>query len=157
MHRLLPLLFICLAAAAGRVFGVCVELPVTPSSLDTYNYLFAVSTNAATNGVAFHITITAKRGDIDTNYCTAHLDTVRHDDGTEIGPFKPEIPTATTPLITTKQLRKWTVDFVVSHELLKNPELYFVFWEEAVARADGKTIPMPAGTFYEICLMDFAR
>jgi hypothetical protein len=156
MHRWPIILFLWLAAI-GSAFGMCVEQPVTPSSLDTYDYLFAVSTNAAINGVAFHITITAKRGEIDTNYCSAHLDTVRHDEGTVIGPYKPEIPTATITVIIKQQPRKWTVDFVVSYELLKNPELYFVFWEEAVDRANGKTIPMPAGTFYEIRLLDFAH
>lgn len=151
MRRLLILLFVWLAVTVP-VFGVCVEQPVTPSSLDTYDYAFAVSTNAVTNGVAFHITITAKRADIDTNYCSAHLDAVRHDDGTVIEPFKPEIPMLTIE----RRRRKWTVDFVVSHELLKNPELNFVFWEEAVDRANGKITPMPAGTFYEMRLMDFA-
>src|ERR1700733_9684814 len=83
VRRILILLFLWLVVA-GPAFGMSDELPVTPSSLDTYFYTFAVSTNTVTNGVGFHITISAKRGDIDTNYCNARLDTVRHDHGSAI-------------------------------------------------------------------------
>lgn len=153
MHRLLIALFFWLAAA-GPAFGESDELPVTPSSLDQYDYTFAVSTNAVTNGVAFHIAVTGKGGVIDTNYCHAVLDTVSHQNGTEIGqePFE-----AAIPVTIQKQERKWTADFLVSHELLKNRNLCFVFAEQAVDRANGKVIPMPSMDFYEIHLMDFAR
>jgi hypothetical protein len=147
------MLFLWLAVA-GPAFGMCVELPVTPSSLDTSSYAFAVATNTVTNGMAFHITITAKSGEIDTNYCSAKLETVRKANGTAIfqEPFEAAIPVAIQ-----KQPRKWAIDFILPHEFLKSPELNFVFWEEAVDRTNGKITPMPAGTFYEMWLMDFAR
>ena len=153
MRRLLITLPLWLAAA-GRAFGLCTELPMTPSSLDTYSYRFAVSTHTVTNGVAFHITIAAKGDDIDTNYCAGNLETVRHNGGTEIGQEQFE---KAIPVTVQKQPRKWTIDFAVSHELLKNPNLYFVFWQQAVDRAHDKAIPMPSGDFYEVRLMDFAR
>jgi hypothetical protein len=153
VSRSLILLFFWLAVA-GRAFGVCTELPVTPTSLDTYSYRFAVSTHTVTNGVAFHITIAAKGDDIDTNYCAAHLDTVRHNGGTEIGQEQFE---KAIPVTVQKQPRKWTIDFALPHELLKDPNLFFVFWEQAVDRAQGKAVPMPSGDFYEMRLRDFAR
>ncbi len=154
MRRSLNILFVWLVAA-GPVFAMCVEIPVTTSSLDTYSYTFAVSTNTATNGVAFHIVITAKRGAIDANYCSGRLDTVRDQNGSnEIfqEPFE-----AAIPVMVQKHAGEWTVDFILPHELLKSPDLYFVFWEQAVSRTNGKTEPMPAGTFYEMWLMDFAN
>jgi hypothetical protein len=134
-----------------------VEIPVTPTNLDTYVYVFSVLTNTASDSVTFHVTITNKQYDIFPD-SSASVDMVVHkkhaNGGREgsIGPVKPEIP-----VILKKEKRLWRADFTVSRDVLKNPDVCFVFSELAHTTVNGKTIPMPSITFYELRLQDFAK
>lgn len=154
MHRLFITTVLWLAVTF-TAWGTSVEIPVTPTTLDTYFYIFSVSTNAAPGGIAFHVTMTAKTGDIDTNDSSAGLGTVTH---TESGggllissqPFESPIQVTLK-----KEKRSWTADFIVSDELLENPDLYFNFGFLAHSIVHGKSIPMPSVTRYELRLEDF--
>lgn len=142
---------------APSTWATSVELPVTPTNLDTYSCTFSVSTNATRYGVAFHVTITNQQFDFYPD-STADVDLVIHKklaDGSlegSVGPVTPAIPVALK-----KEKRLWTADFTVSRELLKNPDVHFVFGVLAHSTVDGKVIPMPSITFYELRLQDFAK
>ena len=152
--------FIALIVWSAFVSSACassVELPVTPASLDTYAYAFSVSTNATGDSVAFHVTITSKQSDIFPD-SSAGVDRVVHkklsDGGLEnsIGSVEPVIPVTLK-----KEQRVWTADFTVSRELLKNPDICFVFTALAHVTMNGKTVPMPSAEFYELRLQDFIK
>ena len=144
-------------AVVSSACATSVELPVTPTNLDTYGYAFSVFTNATKDGVAFHLTITNKQYDIYPD-SSAGVDMVIHkklaDGGMEgsVGAVTPEIPVTLK-----KEKRLWTADFTVSSTLLKNPDAYFVFSVLAHSTVNGKIIPMPSVTFYELRLQDFAK
>jgi hypothetical protein len=134
------------------------ERPITPNQLDQQNYKFAVSANTASNGVAFHVTITAKSGEIDPG-SEADLAVVAHtkegrgaSSTTSIGPFAHSVPIAFK-----KDKRTWTADFTLPRESLKTPGLCFVFSEFAHAMENGKSVTMPSVTFYEIKLKEFVK
>lgn len=131
------------------------EIPVTPATLDTYFYLFSISTNAARDGVDFHVTMTAKSGDIETNDSTADLQLVTHtkENGGLFGSC--QSLAATLPVHLKKEKHIWTADFVIPDELLSNPNLCFDFGFLAHSTVNGKVIPMPSVTRYEIRLADF--
>ncbi|MEO7298310.1 MAG: hypothetical protein ABI042_07005 [Verrucomicrobiota bacterium] len=155
MHRL----FITAVFLLGLILsahGLSVEISVTPTNLDQYKYVFVISTNAAPNGVAFHVAITAKREDISSD-STAGLSIVTHknEGGNRthsIEGVKPAIP-----VVLKKESRVWKADFTVSHDLLKKPGLCFVFTERAHANIDGKSVAMESADFYEIKLQDFLK
>ena len=144
---------VCISSACAT----SVRIPVTPTNLDTYFYVFSMLTNATSDGMAFHVTITNKQNDIFPD-SSAGVDVVvykEHADGGRegsIGPVKPEIPVTLN-----KEKRVWTADFTVSRELLKNPDICFVFSELAHRTVNGKTMAMPSITFYELRLQDFAK
>jgi len=139
------------------VRATSVELPVTPTNLDTYGYTFSVLTNATQDGVAFHVTITNKQYDIYPD-SSAGVDMVIHkklaDGGMEgsVGSVMPAIPVALK-----KEKRLWTADFTVPHSLLEDTNACFVFSVLAHSTVNGKIIPMPSVTFYEFRLQDFAK
>ena len=149
--------FIIWLATLWSVRADSVELPVTPTNLDAYVCTFSVSTNATMEGVAFHVTITNKQSDIYPD-SSGNVDMVIHkkrpDGGMEgsVGPVMPAIP-----VVLKKKKRLWTADFTVSRELLKNPDAYFVFSDLAHSTVNGKIIPMPSITFYELRLQDFIK
>src|ERR1022692_3631458 len=144
-------------AVVSSVRARSVELPVMPTNLDAYGYTFSVLTNATKDGVAFHVTITDKQYDIYPD-SSADVDMVIHkklaDGGMKgsVGPVTTAIPVALK-----KEKRLWTADFTVSRRLLKNPDAYFVFSVLAHSTVNGKIIPMPSVTFYELRLQDFAK
>ena len=153
MHRLFVTLGLWLTLVF-TVHGVSVEIPVTTTNLDQYKYRFSVSTNATTGGVTFHIIVTAKKDDIhaDSEIGLSIVTHTKSGDGEihSIAGVKPEIP------VTTKRdLRVWTADFTVSHDLLKKPGLCFVFTEFAHSIIDGKSVVRPSADFYQIQLKDF--
>ena len=135
-----------------------VELAVTPNSLAQNNYTFTVSANTTNDRTAFHVTITAKKEDIDSDSITG-LWIVTHTktregstSGSAMAAFKPEIPVTLK-----KDDRVWTADFTVPRESLKTPGLCFVFTELAHATVGGERVAMPSATFYELNLQDFAK
>jgi hypothetical protein len=154
LYRIFGTTFLWLGMALSAN-GRSVEIPVTPASLDTYFYVFSVSTNATQGGMAFHVIMAAKTNDIDTNDSGAGLEVVTH---TESGggllvmsqPLEPAIPVTLK-----KEKRLWTADFIVPPELLQNPDLYFHFGFLAHEIINGKEIPMPSATNYELRLQDF--
>jgi hypothetical protein len=136
-------------------FGTTVEIPVTPASLDTDSYLFSVSTNVTGSGTAFHVTMTAKTGDVETNDSGVGLQLVAHtkqNGGLLVScdPLKSSIVVQLK-----KEKRVWTADFVVPDGFLDNPNLCLSFGFLAHSVVNGKVIPMPSATRYEIRLADF--
>lgn len=134
------------------------ERTITPNQLDQENYTFAVSANTVSNGVAFHVTITTKTGEIDPDL-KADLAIVAHtkeghgaSSTTSIGPFAHSAPIAFK-----KDKRTWTADFTLPRESLKTPGLCFVFFEQAQDTVKGQRVAMPSITFYEIKLKEFAK
>lgn len=134
------------------------EIPVTPTNLDTYFYHFSVSTNATSRGVAFQVTIKSKQSAIYPD-SVAEMENVIHrqlTNGTEVSieSTKPAIPVALK-----KKKRLWTADFTVSRDLLKNPDLSFVFTVAAhgASAINGEAIPMPLVAFYELRLQEFVK
>jgi hypothetical protein len=155
MHHLFITTFIWLAVTF-TVWGTSVEIPVTPTSLDTYFYTFSVSTNATQGGIAFHMTMTAKRTDIDTNDSGADLEIVTHTKTSNGGLLCSSQKLDSSISVTLKKEKhRWTADFIVPSELLENPDLYFSFNFLAHRVVNGKSIPMPSVTRYEIRLEDF--
>jgi hypothetical protein len=134
--------------------GLSIEIPVTPSGLVQGQCAFSILTNAVEGGVFFHVTITTTNSDVISN-STAGLCIVTHwnHGGSQIMAAKPRIR------VTLKQDdRMEKADFTVSSELLKNPDLCFVFtvYQYAITK-DGKRIPIPSAIFYEIRLRDFLK
>lgn len=144
-------------ALVSSVLADSVELSVTPTNLDAYGYTFSVLTNATKDGVAFHVTITNKQDDIYPD-SSADVHMVIHkklaDGGMEgsVGRVTPAIPVALK-----KEKHFWTADFTVPHSLLEDTNACFVFSVLAHSTVNGKIIPMPSVTFYELRLQDFAK
>ena len=136
--------------------GLSVEIPVTATNLDQYKYRFAISTNAATNGVAFHVTITAKKEDIPSDSAVG-LSIVTHTQDARGSTHSIEGVKPTVEVRLKKDNRVWTADFTTSHELLKKPGLCLVFTEITHTIVDGKRVSMPSADFYEIRLQDFLK
>jgi len=151
MRRLLTLCILWLGLVLSA-HGLSVEIPITTTNLDQYRYLFAISTNAVTNGITFHVTIAAKKEDIHAD-SGAGLSIVTHTkSSSSITNVKPEIHVTLR-----KDKRAWAADFTVSYELLEKPGLCFVFTANAHATIDGKRVLMPSADFYEIKLRDFLK
>lgn len=155
MSRRFHILFGWWLAVSFAASGTSVEIPVIPASLDTYSYVFTVSTNATRGGTAFRVTMTAKTTDIDTNDSSAGLDIVTHtgDGGGLLISCRSLEPAI--PVTLSMGKRRWMADFIVSSDFLKNPDLYFDFGFLAHSIVNGKSIPMPSVTRYEIRLEDF--
>jgi hypothetical protein len=161
MHRLFLTLLVSLVfVSVARAMNV--EIPVTPTNLDTLLYSFSISTNATDRGVAFHVTITHKRFDIYPD-SSAELGTIEYKEVTnnfarpspeplKAASFKPLKPRARVAL--KKEKRVWTADFTASRELLKNTNVCFVF---SVFAQDPKTNKTAPADLYELKLQDFAR
>lgn len=155
--RHLLIIPIALLAIALSARATSVEIPITPTNLDQQSYTFAVSADATTNKeTAFHIIVTAKKQDIDSD---SHVDlsiftrTEKNGDITITGEhLTPEIP-----IQLKKESRVWTADFTVPAETLKTPGLYFVFSELGHSMWHGKRIAMPSVIFYQIKLTDFIK
>lgn len=155
MHRLFitPIFWFGLILPAH---GLSVEIPITTTNLDQYKYVFSVSTNAATNGIAFHVTITAKREDVPSD-STAGLSMVTHTKDVGGSTHAIEAVKPAIQVTLKKDKRVWEADFTASFELLQKPGICFVFTETAHAIIDGKSVAMPSADFYEIKLRDFLK
>lgn len=101
--------------------------------------------------MSFEITITAKSAVIPAD-SSANLSVVKRmqssGGGTSEIQRESEIKIA-------KESQSWKVTFVVSKDLLKTPDMSFVFEVPAHSIIDGK--PLPAGDFYTIKLQDFIK
>jgi hypothetical protein len=153
MHRLFTSL-ILLHALVLAAHGMSVEIPVTPNNLEQNKYAFLVSTNTGRNGITFHVTITAKTGDIPSD-STADLNivTITKDGGAMKTVIRPVNPP--TRVILKKEKRVWQADFTVSRKSLKKAGICFVFTEFAHTTIDGKSVSMPSADLYQIKLHDF--
>ena len=154
MHRLFiaPIIWFALVLSA---YGVSTEIPVTPSNIDHYKYGFSISAKDTKDGMAFHVTITAKPGTNDIpSDSAADLKVVAHtpDGETTIRAMEPAIKVAVK-----NDKRIWEADFTILNELLKKSGLCFVFTEIAHTTIDGKSVAMPSADFYEIKLRDFFK
>jgi len=117
-----PNLLLCLALVLSGGFSAHADsmiFPVTPTNLDQGQFVFSVSTNSTPEGISFHVTITAKTGVIFPD-SQADLSTVTKtpNSGT-IQPVK--------SVILKKNDHFWTADFIATPELLKTPDLCFIF------------------------------
>jgi hypothetical protein len=60
-------LILCLALVLSGIlslYGKSTVQFVTPKTLDQGEFVFSISTNSTQNGISFHVTITAKTGEI---------------------------------------------------------------------------------------------
>ncbi len=133
-------------AFVSPAYALVSEVSATPRNWETDSYLLSVSTNAAQGGIAFHVTVTAKRFDIEANSWA----------GLEIMTPKLFSVTYSKPAIQValeKGERVWKADFTVSRESLNNPDLYFAFR----VPYDPKKISMPDSYVFQIRLQDFAK
>lgn len=143
-------LALCLPA-----FGRSTEISVTPRSLNQSAFLFSVTNEPATNGLAFHVTITAKNPPILPESIVNLASASSSDDGRsrQISPEQPE-PSVTL----TKSDRVWLADIIVPKELMADTNLCLLFSVPVYAVfQDGKRMRMPSGELYEIKLRDFVR
>jgi len=155
-HLLITLVWLALVSTAC---ALSVELPINPDNLDQSNYKFSVTAKSTNSGIAFHVTITSKHEDIDSDYTHVDLSIVTHtknkdgaNTGTSIAPLTPSIPIALE-----KQPRIWTADFTVPAESLSSSGLCFVFSETVHTTTNGKRVAFPSATFYEVKLKDFTK
>lgn len=143
-------LALCLPA-----FGLSTEISVTPQSLDQGAFLFSITNQPATNGLAFHVTITAKNPPILPDSIVNLASASSSDDGRsrQISPAQPE-----PPVTLTKSDRVWLADIIVPKELMADTNLCLLFTVPVYdIRQDGTRMRMPADEFYEIKLRDFVR
>jgi hypothetical protein len=123
--------------------------PVTPTNLDQGQFVFSISTNSTPAGISFHVTITAKTGVIFPD-SQADLSTVtRTPNSGTIQPVK--------SVTLKKNDHYWTADFIATPELLKTPDLCFVFTAYCHATENGKSILMDCADFYKVKLQDFLK
>ena len=153
MHRLFIASTIWLVFVASARAG-SMEFHVTPTHLDKNGYVFSVSTNATPRAIAFHVIITAKKLDIDPN-CGAYLAIVTGKQAHGLLTISPVTPKIQVTM--KKEKRIWKAGFTVLQELLKNPDVYFIFSVPAYDTINGKRIYMPDVDFYQIRLRDFAK
>ena len=127
-------------------------VPVTTNTLDESAYTFSVSANTTQDGVAFHVTVVAKVGDIPSE-CTLSLCKVTHLQGfRSIESAKPAIRVALQ-----KTNRVWKADFTVTRQLLRSPRLCCVFTEQHSDVVGGVRSPPCSATYYAIKLRDFLK
>ena len=136
----------------GVAFPACGTsdvIPITPKNPDGGEFVFAVTTRIASNGLSFRVTVTAKKGTVPQDYSEAHLGlfkVTRTVTGTEgsISYLKPE-----TRVALKRGRRVWKAGFVASNQLLSNPDTCFVFTVWDYRRYDA--------SFYVLKLRDFTK
>ena len=156
MRYLFLIPFVWLAAVFSG-YGALPEITVTLTNLDLHDYAFLISTNAAQEGTAFHVVITAKARDIPTN-SSVNLEAVGDEMVLEDMGLPKEMGRAAPPVKVTlkKTKRVWEADFMVPRSQLEESRLYCLFAEgydgETGGVIDEKTV-----TFYEIRIQDFVN
>lgn len=129
-------------ALVSSAFGLSEEIPVTPKSLDQGKFAFSVVTKTITNGLAFHVVISKKAGDILQGSNVGICIVTHWDTGYEILPAKPE-----TKVTLKRGERSWTADFIATPALLQTAGASLVFTEY---------VCFGTAESYEIKLRDFA-
>jgi hypothetical protein len=130
------------------VFPACGKstvIPVTPKTINGIDqFKFVVTNGTVSNGMSFHIIVTAKNGWMPTDsrgyLCVANL--TQHSNS--IGPMTPE-----TQVTLKTGTRTLIADIVASQQFLSNPDACFVF---VISDHRG-----PAADFYVLKLHDFAK
>jgi len=117
---------------------------VTPKNADGGDqFVFVVTNTAASNGLSFHVFITARQVEVPAD-CKGYLCVAKlAGDSKSIGPMKPE-----TQISLKTGKHSWSADFIAPDQLLSNPDACFVF-----------TVldhPGPAANFYVVKLRAFA-
>lgn len=147
----IPAALLCLALTSSA-FGFSMIIPVTTNNLNQPAYIFSISTNAAQDGVSFHVTVVAKVGDIPSE-CTVGLCKVTYlKDFRSIESAKPAIRVALQ-----KTNRVWKADFTVPRQSLRSQRLCCVFTEQQSDVVGGVSTPSCSATFYAIKLRDFLK
>jgi len=129
--------------------GTTVRIPVTPASLNQDRLVFSVKSSVIEEGTAFQISIAMKDGPVlpDSNVglyissLTENLYSLKKVESVQVTVSKEE--------------KRWKAEFVIPGNLLDTPGLSFIFAEYGHATVDGKTVPMPSLTHYEINLREF--
>lgn len=150
---ILPMAWFTIALSA---LATSVEIPITSTNLDQQHYTFAVSAKPTDKGTAFHITITAKKEDIDSD-AQANLSVFTRTETNGGITITGEHLTPEIPIQLKRESRVWTADFTVPAETLKTPNFCFVFTEFGHSTFHGKRIAMPSATFYLLKLSDFTK
>lgn len=144
MNQLLLSTLVSLAIVLPA-FGKSTVIPVLPKdSNDLGQFAFAVTNSPVTNGLSFHVVITAKSSSVTTDskgyLCIAKIS----GNSRSIGPMNPETQ------VTFKTVKRTLIaDFVASSQLLSNPDASFVF---VITDHEG-----PSADFYVLKLRDFAK
>jgi hypothetical protein len=152
MHRIFIITTFWLAFALSA-FGLSVEIPVTPTSLNQGTYLFSVTNSVIGDGRLFHISIKGIRDVIPSDSHVSLCIATRFRHGSQIIETEPK-----TPITLKKDDHLWKLDFVASSELLTNADVCLVFsvLPQAFTK-DGKRVPIASCSFYEIKLHDFIK
>jgi hypothetical protein len=128
-----------------------IQWPVTPGQLEYSNFVFSITTQPASGGMAFHVTIAAKTGIIQGD-SAAMLAMVT---GSAAAPVVAGAnPDATVTLKRTDT--QWTADFTAPTALATNPAAFFVFVvTDYKTNPDGTRTYLSTDRMYEIRLRDF--
>lgn len=147
---------ILLLGATPRAHAESAVIPITPLTLDQRLYTFTVTSTSGTAGVAFHVTITAKRDDIPADSGAGVF--INHETKDQSGwTIWGESIDPAISITLKKEPRLWIADFIVPAPLLKNPGLCFGFSEPSYSLANGKRVRMPAEDRYNIRLANFTK
>jgi hypothetical protein len=145
---------VALFAAASPASAEIEEFRITRTNLDVEGYSFFVSTNRATDGVEFQVTVTAMISEISTN-CGVALQIPTGDQNNVRAKIR-RAPVALPSIAVQKKQRKmWKANFTVGSETADYPDLYFIFIVPAESRANGQTILMPGADIFKLRLQDF--
>ena len=156
--RLLAMALMVGVLVAVPALAVMVIVAVTPNSLDRGPYVFSVSTNAVSDGVAFQIAIHLKKGSPASSSTHAGLYfKLGHGGNISYGDKQPN-GRSLPAVALTQRGRDWAADFVASDELLQSTNLCFTYMVQPnVFGVSGERVLMPGGEIYELNLRDFLR
>jgi hypothetical protein len=157
MRPIFILPFVWLAVVIPGFGALVPEVEVTTTNLDLQNYSFLVSTNAAQDGLAFHVVITSKTRNIPANSSVNLEGVTDWDVFADMGKRR-QMGRASPPVKVTlkKNKRVWEADFMLPRLQFQESRLFCLFAEgydgETGGVIDEKTV-----TFYEIRIQDFVN
>src|SRR5579859_5411394 len=119
-HRFLAIVLIFAVLVAVPALAVMVIVAVTPNSLDRGPYVFSVSTNAVSDGVAVQIDIHLKKGSPSSSSTHAGLYFKQgHGGNISYGDKQPNGQSLPAVALTQRG-RDWAANFVAGDELLQS-------------------------------------
>ena len=131
---------------ASSAFGLSIEIPVTPDTLNQRDCIFSISNNAVQNEVRFHVTITAT------------VDNSSPEISAWLGTKRGENLDSPTRVTLKRDGHMWEADFTASKTALKNPDLYFVFeMVPDVKDKNGNRVPITSAVMFEMKLKEFLK